>query len=280
MNAIVCVNSDWETTRWTDNRQIFDVKEDKEMFKELTKGGIIIMGRRTYEDIGEPLPNRINVVVTESPRKLLFKQEHVYEDLSSKSGPLYATTMQSLYYILHKLKIKYSIPEYNVWCIGGKMLYKALIPQCDKVVVSMIEYTEQDDDNTPSGDKMIQRLDANTLRDDWDCIDTKTIKDCIDRYSNLKCHIHVKTYEHITFESVLCDNESYHDAIKVERKVEDEITKLISENYTDMYFALKMNREHFGGPGSVLKVYEPRTTLFNDDRELQIDLRAQIVDKD
>ena len=39
-------------------------KGEQILFEELTKGEVVIMGRKTFEDIGQPLPNRINIVVS------------------------------------------------------------------------------------------------------------------------------------------------------------------------------------------------------------------------
>ena len=44
----------------------WDLKDDKKRFKELTMGNVVVMGRRTYEEIGRPLPGRVNVVVSSS----------------------------------------------------------------------------------------------------------------------------------------------------------------------------------------------------------------------
>ena len=44
----------------------WDLPEDRRMFKELTMGGVLIMGRRTYESIGGGLPGRAIIVVTSS----------------------------------------------------------------------------------------------------------------------------------------------------------------------------------------------------------------------
>ena len=44
----------------------WDLKDDKKRFKELTMGNVVVMGRRTYEEIGCPLPGRVNVVVSSS----------------------------------------------------------------------------------------------------------------------------------------------------------------------------------------------------------------------
>ncbi len=42
------------------------IPEDLANFKQLTKGNIVIMGRKTFESIGKPLPNRINMVVSKT----------------------------------------------------------------------------------------------------------------------------------------------------------------------------------------------------------------------
>lgn len=48
------------------NDLIWDIPEDLKRFKELTMGNTIVMGRKTHESIGRPLPGRLNVVVTRS----------------------------------------------------------------------------------------------------------------------------------------------------------------------------------------------------------------------
>lgn len=47
-----------------DNRLIWHLPNDLMRFKQLTTGHPIIMGRKTYESIGKPLPNRTNIVIT------------------------------------------------------------------------------------------------------------------------------------------------------------------------------------------------------------------------
>jgi len=41
-------------------------KEDFKHFKDITTGGVVIMGRKTFESIGKPLPNRTNVIISNS----------------------------------------------------------------------------------------------------------------------------------------------------------------------------------------------------------------------
>lgn len=46
------------------NALLWDIPEDMKHFRELTTGHAVIMGQRTYESIGRPLPNRTNIVLT------------------------------------------------------------------------------------------------------------------------------------------------------------------------------------------------------------------------
>ena len=47
-----------------DNQLLWYLPKDLKHFKEITTGGTVIMGRKTYESVGKPLPNRRNIVVT------------------------------------------------------------------------------------------------------------------------------------------------------------------------------------------------------------------------
>ena len=50
-----------------DGKLIFHIKEDMQFFRETTTGHPVLMGRKTYESIGCPLPNRTNFVITRHP---------------------------------------------------------------------------------------------------------------------------------------------------------------------------------------------------------------------
>lgn len=45
----------------------WDIPEDLQHFRNLTKGHVMIMGRKTYESIGRPLPNRVSIIITRNP---------------------------------------------------------------------------------------------------------------------------------------------------------------------------------------------------------------------
>ncbi|MCP9755539.1 dihydrofolate reductase [Lacihabitans sp. CCS-44] len=49
-----------------DNQLLWRLSEDLKLFKKRTTGHAIIMGRKTYDSIGKPLPNRVNIVISRS----------------------------------------------------------------------------------------------------------------------------------------------------------------------------------------------------------------------
>jgi dihydrofolate reductase len=64
MSVELIYASDTDGLIGVDNTIPWDLPEDLKRFKEITTGHIVMMGRKTYESIGRPLPNRLNVVVT------------------------------------------------------------------------------------------------------------------------------------------------------------------------------------------------------------------------
>ena len=57
-------------------------RQDKAMFKQVTqKAGVVVMGSRTYDAIGKPLPGRKNVVLTRNKQRRSCHQNLVYTDL-------------------------------------------------------------------------------------------------------------------------------------------------------------------------------------------------------
>ena len=104
--------------------------EDLKYFKRITDGHPIVMGRKTFESIGKPLPNRENVILT---RNTDFSQEgcivfHRVED------------------VLQFAEEK----ESETFIMGGKEVYKQFIPYVDKLYVTVIHNEFKGDTHMPS----------------------------------------------------------------------------------------------------------------------------------
>lgn len=105
-----------------DNQLLWHLPEDLKHFKEITSGHPIIMGRKTYESIGKPLPNRTNIVV--SRKKNWFEE-----------GVLIVGSLKEA------LKFAKKIDE-NIFVIGGGNIYEQTIDLADKLEVTLVK-TEQ-----------------------------------------------------------------------------------------------------------------------------------------
>lgn len=103
---------------------------DLQHFKKLTTGGAVVMGRRTWESIGRPLPNRTNIVIT---------RQNDYE----ANG---ATTVHSLDDAVM------FVPKQRVFVIGGGEIYKMAFPFATALHITRIHTTCDGDTYFPTFD--------------------------------------------------------------------------------------------------------------------------------
>lgn len=99
------------------------IKDEQKRFKELTMGNIVVMGRRSYEEIGKPLPGRMTIVISATKR---FEAEN-------------CTTAASL---KEALKIA---GDRDVYISGGARLYREALPLVEKMYVTEIDLEVEGD---------------------------------------------------------------------------------------------------------------------------------------
>ncbi len=117
MNAIVSATRDWGIGY--DGNLLVRNKADMHRFVELTTGGTVIMGRKTLESFpGGPLKRRRNIVITHDETYHPERSERV----ASPQEALSSVASES--------------PD-SVWLIGGASVYRALLPACTRVYVTM-----------------------------------------------------------------------------------------------------------------------------------------------
>lgn len=118
-----------------DNQLIWHLPRDLKHFKNITEGHPIIMGRKTYESIGKPLPNRTNIVVS---RRTDWFQEGILIVGSVKEA----------------LKFAKKIDE-EVFILGGAELFKSTMEIIDKLEVTVIDAHFEADTFFPEIDEKI-----------------------------------------------------------------------------------------------------------------------------
>jgi dihydrofolate reductase len=119
--------------------------EDMALFRRLTTGSTVVMGRRTWESLPErfrPLPGRTNVVLTSDPGW-------------SADG---ATRAGSVEEVL--------AAQDSLWVIGGGAVYTAFLPHADRLVVTEVDLRVDGDTWAPAIGPEWQRTDR-TPDDGW-----------------------------------------------------------------------------------------------------------------
>ena len=110
-----------------DNTLLWHLPADMKHFKDTTALHAVIMGRKTFESIGKPLPNRKNIVIT---RDVNYKQVGVE--------------------IVHSLAEALDLfPDQNeeIFIIGGAELYKQTMPIADKLYITHINAEDDEADS-------------------------------------------------------------------------------------------------------------------------------------
>ena len=111
------------------NALLWDLPTDMKHFRETTKGHVVIMGQKTFESMGRPLPNRRNIILT------LDKTFH-RED----AGVIYSLEE------LDKLLEKTSRKDEEIFVIGGGQIYKLFIDKADKLYITHVDVSFPDAD--------------------------------------------------------------------------------------------------------------------------------------
>lgn len=113
------------------------IKGEQKQFKKLTTGNVVIMGRKSYEEIGHPLPNRLNIVVSRTKK---FEGENL----------LTASSVQEAIAMAEKEVCRQpgiaAGEGKNIYIAGGYGLYKEAMPLVDKMYVTEVDTIVEDGD--------------------------------------------------------------------------------------------------------------------------------------
>lgn len=107
-----------------DNDLIWHISEDLKRFKSITSGNTIIMGRKTYESIGRPLPKRRNIVISRN-KDLCIEGVEIVNSLDEA--------------------LRISETDGEVFIIGGGAIYKEAMSLADKLYLTKVNITPEAD---------------------------------------------------------------------------------------------------------------------------------------
>lgn len=113
-----------------DNQMPWHLPADFAWFKRCTMGKPIVMGRKTYESIGRPLPGRLNIVLSRDPNLVI-------------DGVTTVTTIEQAQHIVGDVD--------ELMIIGGGSIYQACLPMANRLYLTFIN----------------ANIDGDTLFPDW-----------------------------------------------------------------------------------------------------------------
>lgn len=104
-----------------ENALPFDYPEDMKHFRTTTANSVVIMGRKTFEGIGRPLPKRRNIIVSKISKGLGTLNVEGIETASSVEDAMAMCKDESR----------------NVWFIGGASVYEAGMQYADQILLTL-----------------------------------------------------------------------------------------------------------------------------------------------
>lgn len=134
MNLIAAVDANWGIG--FKNKLLVSIPDDMKFFRKTTTGKVVVMGRKTLESFpnGQPLKNRVNIVLT-SDKNYVLKDAVVVHDI------------EELYKELKQYDSK------DVYVIGGESIYRQLLDECDVAHITKIDYSYDADAFFPNVDE-------------------------------------------------------------------------------------------------------------------------------
>ncbi len=110
---------------------------DLKHFKDVTEGHAVIMGRKTFESIGRPLPNRRNIVVT---RQEDYKPASAEASVGKPAGVEFVHSIEEALALCHPDPALDAgeRPSPEVFLIGGAELYRQMFDRTDRIYLTRI----------------------------------------------------------------------------------------------------------------------------------------------
>lgn len=119
------------------NKIPWHLPEDFKWFKRMTTGNIVVMGRKTFESIGKPLPNRTTIVLSRSGFSYPgVKTITDFAELNEEAG--------------------------DIFICGGAQVYEQTLPLCSDLYLTLVKRTVEGDAFFPAFEHLFQPVEEVT----------------------------------------------------------------------------------------------------------------------
>lgn len=136
-----------------DNALLWHISEDLKFFKRTTVGCPVIMGRKTFESIGRPLPKRLNIVVSrrgfDAPEGVVTADslDSAYAIAEKHGGPDILASGSDITDSGHDISSGQSGPgNLRTFIMGGGQIYARALPDMDRLIITHVHTVIEDAD--------------------------------------------------------------------------------------------------------------------------------------
>jgi dihydrofolate reductase len=143
------------------NRIPWHLPEDFRWFKQCTLGNVIVVGRRTFESLGRPLPGRTNLVLTRDPDGLRRSFPQYFPPADASPGIPGEPQAAGIVTSLDQVRDRHDPSD--VFLCGGTNVYEQALPLCAELLLTRVKRTVEGDAFFPAFEHLFNR--AEILRD-------------------------------------------------------------------------------------------------------------------
>jgi dihydrofolate reductase len=134
------------------NKIPWHLPEDFKWFKRMTMGNVVVMGRKTFESLGRPLPNRKNLVLTRHPQSLIKRHPEIFGQYHEWRGGEYLKRPYQFHFsklgekVETEIFIFRSLDKLNpdefpgdIFIGGGSQIYEQALPRCSDLYLTLVK---------------------------------------------------------------------------------------------------------------------------------------------
>ena len=150
--------------------------EDFKWFKATTMGNVVVMGRKTFESLGNPHPNRKNLILTRHPQSLIKDHAEVFGQYHEWRGGQYLKKAYQFHFTKMEKDQQTDILIFNsldklnpeefpndIFICGGSQIYEQALPRCSDLYLTVVKREVEGDAFFPPFEDKFELLEE--LRD-------------------------------------------------------------------------------------------------------------------
>jgi len=135
-----------------DGKIPWHLPEDFKWFKKMTLGNIIVMGRKTFESLGRPLPSRKNLVLTRHPQRLIKTHPEIFGQYHEWRGGRYLKRAYQFHFSKLEKNQRTEILIFNsldrlnpeefpidIFICGGAQIYEQALSRCSDLFLTLVK---------------------------------------------------------------------------------------------------------------------------------------------